>query len=369
MRRFQLRVVVGACLIVVSPVVWAQVTMPSMFSHKKSLSPEKQSTPSEGIDYSAKSAPEVRSEPVKTLVPETRTKTATPANAEAVLRAALASVNTGMTEVLIRASDWDKSDATRGRAADEGSGAAAKPRRVSKATSTEAREVKSGGARWGYGPGNGPDTWDKLSSEFRACRNGSMQSPIDIWSTQAIKTPEARPVFAYGPVGVRPGNAPAGQLKLLTQAGAVMKYKGDAYYLESIQFRLPGEGRVDGVASVMSMYLHHRSAEGKHAIVSVPLEVANELNPAVDRLWGLIGQGAHATTTVNPMDLLPAVQSHYHYIGSLTQPPCTEGVAWFVMRSPVSIARAQFLAYSRAFAPNARPAQPRKPEALLSFAP
>ena len=325
--------------------------------------------PVEGANSAGKSTTEARSESVKAPLPEMRTKIATPANVESVLRAALASVNTGTTEVVIRASEWDKSVGTQSRAEDEGSGASGKSRRVGKATRAESREVNSGGARWGYGPGNGPDTWDKLSSEFQVCRNGSAQSPIDIWSSQSVQTREARPVFSYGPVGVRLGAAPAGQLKLLAQAGAVMQYKGEAYYLESIQFRLPGEGRVDGIASVMSVYLHHRSAEGKHAIVSVPLEVATELNPAVDRLWGFIGQGPHASTTVNPMDLLPAVQSHYHYIGSLTQPPCTEGVAWFVMRSPVSISRAQFTAYSRAFSPNARPARLRKPETLVSFMP
>lgn len=296
-------------------------------------------------------------------------KTATPASAEVVIRSALANVDRGMTEVLIRTSAWDASDPAEPPRT-SGNGSEAEPTKNRRSNKSRKHNTSHGADSigWGYAAHNGPAAWGNLSPEFRTCRVGTMQSPVDIWSADARFSADAPLGFGYDTVGVRLADEPVRQLKVLTQAGSVMTARGVSYYLESIEFRLPGEGRVDGITPVMSVYLTHRAADGKYAIVSVPILVAGEGNLAMERLWKVV-QGEVAHAALNPRDFLPREQDFFHYTGSLTQPPCTEGVAWFVMRKPVSISRQQFLAYNRGFNPNARPIQPRERPVEVTYAP
>jgi len=359
---------VAVCLLAASHLVLAQAAMPSMFS-RKSVSPAERRATTEVEQANTESDQEAGKSPSSGGASASRIKTATPANAETVLRSALASVNTGMTEVVIRTSDWDKGRAPEERARGAADGDQAGDKRNGKSSATARPHKQGPGARWGYGVANGPAAWGYLSPEFRACNIGRMQSPVDIWSSRTVLSPEPKLGFSYSAVGARMITLPGGQLKLQTHAGSFMTHRGEAYYLESIQFRLPGEGRVDGIAPVMSVYLHHRSAEGKFAIVSVPVQVTQEHNEAIERVWSLFGKRAGGAVTIEPSHLLPEHRGHFHYMGSLTQPPCTEGVAWFVMREPITMTRQQFTTYSRAFEPNARPVQKRESEAVISFAP
>lgn len=368
------------CLVTAIAVVWARETsaaslissnsgaggsasMPSMFS-RKGIKAAEQAGGEKSPEAAPSQAPEAGGEPAKPA----RIKTATPANAEAVLRSALASLNTGMTEVVIRASDWDQGEKSRERNA-ERSGTSSKFRRGSTADGSQGSRAAGGASSWAYSGSNGPDRWAKLSPEFRLCGSGQMQSPIDIWSNEAVRLPHGQTSFAYEVVGIKQSAYPVGQLKILVQAGGVLNANGIPYFFESIEFRLPGEGRLDGAAPVMSVYLHHRSAEGKHAIVSVPVVLGASPNPAFERIWSLVQGAGSEAMSLNPKDLLPADRGHYHYMGSLTHPPCTEGVAWFVMREPIELSRPQFMAYARAFAPNARPVQRRGKGVQVSVAP
>jgi carbonic anhydrase len=369
MQRSQEKGLVALCMVLAAHLAFAQSAMPSVFS-RKSVSPAERAAAGHsrvGEKERATGMGNDKSEAAASGSP--RIKTATPANAEAVLRSALASVNSGMTEVLIRTSDWDNADAARERSS-PGEGDQAASRRNGKSPASAASRPRPGpGARWGYAVANGPSAWGNLSPEFRACGTGRMQSPIDIWSARAGYSAAAKFTFSYASVGARVVKAPGGGFKALTHAGAYLTHLGETYYLESVQFRMPGEGRVDGIAPVMSIYLHHRSAEGKHAIVSVPVQVAAEKNPSIERLLSLVGSDGANTVAIETKQLLPDNKSHFHYIGSLTQPPCTEGVAWFIMREPVHISRQQFMAYSGSFTPNARPVQQNETEAVVSFSP
>ena len=122
-----------------------------------------------------------------------RPKTVTPANAESAIRSALASVNSGMTEIVIRAAECDHHDSVSSRTADIDP----KPGRAKRSNSNVGGAASTTKAKWGFGVSNGPDEWGKLSPDYKACRQGRLQSPIDIWTNETAPGRESRISFVY----------------------------------------------------------------------------------------------------------------------------------------------------------------------------
>lgn len=180
------------------------------------------------------------------------------------------------------------------------------------------------------------------------CEQGRRQSPIDLGGARAAELPPiefdyAREVraevfdtgktveVAFGEAG-RPG----------------FTIGGERFGLEQFHFHEPSEHRVGGKGSALELHFVHANEVGELAVVGVFLEAAaGEPHPVIERIWSTVPQrpGERAPIEISPEDLLPEDRSYYRYAGSLTTPPCSEGVRWNVLRGRLTVSPEQVDAY------------------------
>jgi carbonic anhydrase len=135
---------------------------------------------------------------------------------------------------------------------------------------------------------------------------------------------------------------------------------GRHYELTAFEFHRPSEVRVQGRQFDMDVQLIHRDAQGHVAIVAVLLE-QGATQPVVQSVWNNLPlerfEPLTAPGALDPSRLLPPARTYYTYMGSMTTPPCAEGVLWMVMKTPVQVSAEQIAIFSRLYPMNARPVQ------------
>jgi carbonic anhydrase len=212
-------------------------------------------------------------------------------------------------------------------------------------------------SHWSYGGEAGPQTWGGLKPEFAMCSSGQRQSPIDIREGIAV---DLEPVkFDYQPSGFSVvDNGHTVQVNIAP--GNTIELNGKRFELKQFHFHRPSEERIDGRQFEMSAHFVHADAEGRLAVVGVLL-AKGPAHPLVQTVWANLPLEKHseqrARVLLDPAALLPADRRYYTYMGSLTTPPCSEGVQWVVMRSPVAASAEQIDIFSRLYPMNARPPQ------------
>lgn len=213
-------------------------------------------------------------------------------------------------------------------------------------------------AHWGYEGAAGPAAWGALKPEFGLCANGQRQSPIDIRGGLAV---DLEPVkFDYRPSAFSViDNGHTVQVNL--PPGNAIEVGGRRYELVQFHFHRPSEERIDGRQFEMSLHLVHKDPSGRLAVVGVLLG-KGPAHPAVQTVWNNLplekNEEASARAQIDPSHLLPEDRRYFTYMGSLTTPPCSEGVQWVVMRTPVTVTAEQIELFARIYPMNARPAQP-----------
>lgn len=213
---------------------------------------------------------------------------------------------------------------------------------------------------WSYEGKTGPVNWGRLDPSYRTCSEGRAQSPIDIRHARLNKA--LQPIeFHYIAGGVTLENN-GHTVFVRVHPGSYIVFDGVRYDLIGYDFHHPSEESVNGHLTDMDVELHHKSTDGKIAIIEVRLiEDIDSPNPTMALLWESLpasaGESRNVTAMVSAMGLLPGDRSYWTYMGSLTTPPCTEGVRWLVMQSPVTISRQQYRAFIGLFGVNSRPVQ------------
>jgi carbonic anhydrase len=215
-------------------------------------------------------------------------------------------------------------------------------------------------APWDYEGKRGSLNWGKLDPDYKACSKGREQSPIDIRGARLNKA--LQPIeFHYiaGPVKLENNGH---TVVAHVDRGSYMVAGGVRYELVEFDFHHPSEVTVKGKFSDMEVHLVHKSADGKLAVIAVRLvEDAGNPNAVLATLWPHLplkaGASENVTEMVNPGGLLPADRGYWTYEGSLTTPPCTEGVRWFVFEQELSLSRDQLRAFANLYKVNTRPAQ------------
>jgi len=211
---------------------------------------------------------------------------------------------------------------------------------------------------WTYSGEDGPEHWSALEPANAACAAGKSQSPIDLKAT----TPAAlAPIdFDYRPGTWQVVNN-GHTVQVIPAFGNSIVVGGHRYELIQFHFHHPSEEAIAGKHFDMVIHMVHKDAEGHLAVVAVLLS-AGSANPVVQTLWDSLsaqeGKLATIPITLNPAALLPADQHYYTFAGSLTTPPCTEGVRWFVLKSPLDISVEQERTFAILYPNNARPLQP-----------
>jgi len=211
---------------------------------------------------------------------------------------------------------------------------------------------------WAYSGDTGPANWGLLKPEFQACLVGRRQSPIDLRDGIPVQLDPIK--FDYRP-GVIEVSHRDHTVVAVPEPGQGVQIGGQRYELLHIAFRNPGEVIIDGQQAPMSVHLYHRDAAGQLAVIAVGI-TPGEANDVVQQVWNNLplerDLSQRSAAAVDLSALLPASPQHYTYMGSLTTPPCTEGVLWAVMRQPVSVSLDQMGVLARLYPYNGRPAQP-----------
>ena len=212
-------------------------------------------------------------------------------------------------------------------------------------------------AHWGYGGAGGPEQWGGMKAEFSTCATGTRQSPIDIRSGVRV---DLEPIqFDYRPSGFRVIDN-GHTIQVNVGGGNSIEVQGRRYDLVQFHFHRPSEERIDGRQFDMVAHLVHKDPEGRLAVVAVLLD-RGSAHPLVQTIWNNLplekGEEVAAKAALDMNHLLPADRRYFTYMGSLTTPPCSEGVLWMVMQQPVPIATDQINVFSRLYPMNARPIQ------------
>ncbi len=212
-------------------------------------------------------------------------------------------------------------------------------------------------AHWDYAGGGGPETWGQMKPEFAKCSNGTRQSPIDI--RDGIKVNLDAVQFDYKASGFRViDNGHTVQVNVGT--GNSIEVMGRRYDLVQFHFHRPSEERINGRQFDMVVHLVHKDIDGRLAVVAVLLD-RGSAQPIIQNVWNNLplekGDEVAARGTINLNELLPAERSYFTYMGSLTTPPCSEGVLWMVMKQPVQVSADQIGIFARLYPMNARPIQ------------
>ena len=219
--------------------------------------------------------------------------------------------------------------------------------------------------RWTYtkADANGPSNWGTLASNFNQCEKGLEQSPIDI-SGPVFSAKSPKIVWHYDKAKLDvENNGHTVQVNDGSKENFVT-IDGEKYTLAEFNFHNPSEHRVKGIPGDIEMQFIHKNSAGKLAIIGVMInEGSGKENLSFKPVWDLLPR---AKNTKSPSQasmmlsgLLPANREFFHYKGSLTAPPCTEGVRWFVLQQPVNISSGQVEMYTSIFEGSTnRPVQP-----------
>ena len=211
---------------------------------------------------------------------------------------------------------------------------------------------------WGYTGDTGPERWACLSDSYRSCGKGTEQSPIDIRGYSDGAAPAIS--FAYGSLAAACRNT--GHTVYLDFAeGSSLSLDGREYQLLGVHYHSPGEHLVDGESFSAELHLVHQDEDGNLAVVGLLFRLGNS-SPLVEDLLGLApatGVEADIGGGPNAAEYLPSDRSYYGYTGSLTTPPCSEGVRWMVLQSIGTVSQDQVeRLQSLTRGPNNRPPQP-----------
>ncbi|MEX3070318.1 carbonic anhydrase [Vibrio alginolyticus] len=217
-------------------------------------------------------------------------------------------------------------------------------------------------ANWGYEGNHGPEHWGEFASE---CALGKNQSPINIQS--ATQAELAKLQLDYkGKVVALTNNGHTLQTSLEGENSLLVD--GKQFTLKQFHFHTPSENHVDGKSYPLEAHYVHADEQGNLAVVAVFFE-QGDANPALASLLENVPEKDDNVTIRAPFDasaLIPADKDYYRFNGSLTTPPCSEGVRWLVIQEPQTISATQIEKFEKAMGENNRPVQPLNARMILS---
>jgi carbonic anhydrase len=223
------------------------------------------------------------------------------------------------------------------------------------------------GPHWSYSGSSGPDHWNELDKTFSTCRLGHQQSPIDIRGPKPADLPPIQ--FAYQGTPLHIVNN-GHTIQVNYAPGSFITIGDKKYQLTQFHFHHPSEERINGKGFEMVAHLVHATPDGALAVVAVLLD-AGAANPVIARLWQHLP--AHEgpeqkldDVQIDVTGLLPQDRGYYTFTGSLTTPPCTEDVTWFVLKTPEAISKSQADAFGKIYRRDARPLQPLNGREVLA---
>ncbi len=215
---------------------------------------------------------------------------------------------------------------------------------------------------WSYMGHTGPENWGKLKPDYERCAQGLRQSPINIQSSETLLGPAEPLRFQYRTSGgsvVHNGHT----LQVDLEGDNTLTVRGETYRLKQFHFHHPAEERINNRSFAMVAHLVHQNDAGQLAVVAVLMDPGTS-NPLVRKVWTHLPVDVNdrvrlPSNLVNLNELLPTDRRYYQFLGSLTTPPCSEGVLWMVLKGIQTIGQDELKLFGQLFPNNARPVQPR----------
>ena len=214
-------------------------------------------------------------------------------------------------------------------------------------------------AHWGYTGSEGPEQWGCLSDEYRPCSEGVEQSPVNI--TECVQVEGTDIALSYSGSAIAARNN-GHTVYLDFPAGSVLAAGGSRYELQGVHYHSPGEHQVNGESFAAELHLVHQDADGNLAVVGSLFRLGMAASPLVEALLDAAPETVGSTALQDgpsAADYVPGSLNYFGYDGSLTTPPCSEGVRWIVMQSVGTVSEAQVERLrTLTGGPNNRPVQP-----------
>ena len=217
--------------------------------------------------------------------------------------------------------------------------------------------LAGGKTHWRYDGEEGPQHWGDLSPNYTSCKAGKSQSPINISQARKAKLATIKFNYKATPVDIENNGH---TIQLNYAKGSSINVGGKPYALLQFHFHSPSEHHVNGKPYDMVAHLVHQAADGQLGVIGVLMKVG-KANKVIEQIWKVLPETADehnaVADTLNVADLLPAERLYFNYSGSLTTPPCSEGVNWMVLTTPVEVSAEQVAHFNRLFAKSVRPIQ------------
>ena len=204
---------------------------------------------------------------------------------------------------------------------------------------------------WSYVGRTGPDHWSKLDKEFALCQEGEYQTPINLDTKNLVSNKEPL-VFHYEPYKVAATDYSSKPSKYLEIAGK-------SYKLIQFHFHAPSEHSMNNIIYPAELHFVHQDKDGNLAVIGVMIKEgkSSQLIQDIVNNANKNSEEKHSVADNSLMELLPENKEYFHYMGSLTTPPCTEGVNWYVLKTPIEASKEEIEALDKAMPDNARPIQ------------
>jgi carbonic anhydrase len=222
---------------------------------------------------------------------------------------------------------------------------------------------------WGYKGEASPIHWGSLKPEYARCADGKRQSPVDLKKESAVTT------VTMDTIGIDYVGAPLDiinnghTIQVNSDGKSTATLGGKKYKLLQFHFHAGSEHTVDGKQHPMEVHLVHQSEDGELGVIGIFMDIGAQnsfLKKVFDQMPKHAGERTVSKTEfLNASELLPVSKSYYHYLGSLTTPPCTQIVEWFVLQEPITISKEQLKQFETLYSGNFRPTQEMGSRKLL----
>lgn len=219
---------------------------------------------------------------------------------------------------------------------------------------------------WSYAGPSGPEHWGDLEQDYATCKTGSRQSPIDIVGAKPSDLPPIHFNYQISPLKIiNNGHT----IQIDYESGSTITIGDKHYALVQFHFHHPSEEKIAGKQFDLVAHLVHKDEQGNLAVVAIFFQ-SGQTNPFLDLLWKYVPKDigkevANKKVNLNVADLLPADRSYFKFAGSLTTPPCSEGVTWYVLKNVVELSPDEVSTFAKWYPMNARPIQPTNDREIL----
>ena len=226
--------------------------------------------------------------------------------------------------------------------------------------------ASEGKSAWGYTGHNSPESWGTLSPKYHTCSEGENQSPINVTTSLDADLEALKLSYTKGSKEIV-NNGHTIQVNM--EAGDNMIVDGITFDLKQFHFHTPSENHIEGKSFPLEAHFVHLDKEGNIAVLALMFEEGKE-NAELAKVWAKMpkegGTQSELKLATIASALLPDNKEYYRFNGSLTTPPCSEGVRWLLLKTPVSISKAQEEAYLNTIQnPNNRPIQETNPTLIV----